>query len=558
MSESPHPFPRPASISSHPARRSSLPGGATSIVPTRQMSRDASDSTHALSSAHQHQPFHQGPQHQGRGAAPPFQHPAHSDAHDSGKDIESAAGHNEKHLAHDDDDNDKDGQRDAAPRPRPASEGFWSPRLKAQRKLYLITMLRVTVAVSVVIWGIVSIFWGSVWKQTDLSPHLNGWIVNRDAGNTIGDSIQSALLEANAGPKPHVTWSVVDPARYPTTADLDYQVIRQLSTYIVVEVQANSTQRLAAARQAGDASWDPSSVVSLIYASGRNNMVVPSLVFSPAQQVVQRAITRLSSQLAADFFRAPPPNVAALVAAAPQTVASPIVAVPRDLRRFDQPVATAVLLVGLVLLLIMAFLSTMANFGARQPLQPFLAYRSLVAMRILVPLLSYFFISLMMTTLNVAFQLPYGRALSSYGAGFMTWWAVTFVGLAVLGLATECFISLVGPQFIGFCLVFFIVINVSTASLPIEVSPSFYRYGYAMPFYNLRSIYNIIIFDVGKTQTIAKYTGILLAWLVVILATFPIWIWLETRRAAKARSAQANKGAGPGGPQGGPPGGPRA
>ncbi|PWZ00410.1 hypothetical protein BCV70DRAFT_199690 [Testicularia cyperi] len=425
--------------------------------------------------------------------------------------------------------------------PRLGQEGFWSPRLATQRREYLKVMVLFTVIICIFIWCAVSIYWGSVWKEIDLSPNLTGWIINRDSGE-IGTAIERALLAANNGAKPHITWLSVDPNLYPTQDDLDLQVTNKLSTWVVVDVAEGATAALQSARANGDASWNPRSVVSMTYATARNFQVVPSVVTAPAMQILNTAIVQLGSSLAREYLSSISSNATAIInlSNAPQTIATPIAVLSRDLRPYDVSVAIAVLVVGLIYLCILAFNATMANFASRQPLQPFLRFRSLVAMRILVPICCYIFISLMISLLNVPFKLPFGRTFS-YGAGFMIWWSVTFVGMCVLGLVTECFISLAGPKFIGFALLFFIVINVSVANLPIELSPSFYRYGYAMPFYNIRAIYNKVIFDVGERVEILKYMGILWAWLVTIFLTFPIWIWLERRSSQKQHLAQAKK-----------------
>ena len=458
--------------------------------------------------------------------------------------------------SHDDSHNHGDGDRDrdrdvekASPAhapapagaPQLASESFFSPRLKQQRTAYLKQMAIVTLAISVVIWCIVTIYWGSLWKEFDLSPNLHGWVVNRDAGNYIGDTIQQAILAANDGPKPHSTWSVVDPARLPNLAAIDNEIVRKESVYIILDIAANITQLLQTARANGDPSWNPANHITITYAGARNSVAIPSMVVAPATQLLQRTLVQISNTLAADFFSNPPANVAQLLARAPQTIASPLVLTPRDIRPYDTPVAIACLFVGLIYLCILAFNVTMANMGMRMSLQPFLRFRSLVAMRIFVPLVCYIFISLMISLINIPFKIPFDRVFS-YGAGFMSWWCVTFVGMAVLGLVTEVFVSIGGPKPIGFMLLFFIIINVSVANLPIEVSPSFYKYGYAMPFYNIRLMYNTIIFDVGEHVMILKYMGILWAWLAVIFLTFPIWIWRERKaelKAAKQRQAAA-------------------
>lgn len=422
--------------------------------------------------------------------------------------------------------------------PQLGQESFWSPRLRAQRGAYLKAMGFTTLFIMVAIWSIIAIYWGSVWKEIDLSPNLNAWIVNRDSG-AVGSAVQEALLAANNGPKPHSTWTVIDPSRFPTQAELDYEVTNTLSTWMVVEIAEDATAKLEQARANGDASWDPRSLISVSYATSRNFQVVPSMVLAPATTTLNKALAQLSAHLARQYLSSIAGNATAInnLANAPQTIATPIVLNNRDLRPYDVPVAIAVLVVGLIYIVILAFNATMANFGARQGLQPFLNYRSLVALRIVAPLFWYFFMSLMVSLLNIPFKVPFGRTFS-YGGGFMTWWAVTFVGMCVLGFVTECAISLVGPKFIGFALVFWIIINLSVANLPIELSPSFYQYGYAMPFYSIRQVYNKVIFDVGQRVEILKWFGILWAWLAVILLTFPIWIRLEQRSALKARQAQ--------------------
>ncbi len=449
------------------------------------------------------------------------------------------------HGAHDSPQTAKEMQAESEQAPTPArqppqlgQETFWSPRVRAQRAAYLKAIGSTTLIICIFVWAIISMYWGSVWKESDLSPNLNGWIINRDSGE-IGSAVQEAFLAANEGAKPHSTWTVIDPNRFPTQDEVDYQVTNTLATWIVVTVEEDATAKLEQARANGDASWDPRSVVSLTYATSRNFQALPSMVLAPATATLNQALARLSAQLARQYLSSIATNQTAInnLASAPQTIANPIIAVNRDLRPYDVPVAIAVLVVGLIYLCILAFNATMANFGGRQGLQPFLRYRSLVAMRIVAPLVCYFFLSLMISLLNIPFKVPFGRTFS-YGAGFMTWWAATFVGMCVLGLVTECAISLVGPRFIGFALVFWIIINVSVANLPIELSPSFYQYGYSMPFYNIRQIYIKIIFDVGQRVEMLKYFGILWAWLAVILITFPLWIRLEQRSAQKARQAQ--------------------
>ncbi|PWN50489.1 hypothetical protein IE53DRAFT_387183 [Violaceomyces palustris] len=426
-------------------------------------------------------------------------------------------------------------------RPAPlefATYSFWSKELAEKRAFYLKGIFGFTTMICLLIWGIVSIYWGSLYKEIDQSPNIKGWIINRDSSSsgagTIGEAVTQALLAANNGPKPHSTWQVVDPSLYPTSTDVNRAISYDEAVWVVVEVASDATARFLQARADGDASWDPTAVVQLVYATARNQNVVPSMIVAPATKTLSAALSRLGAQLAAQYLPTISNNATALqnLVRAPQTISSPLVLGNRDLVPYDSPVAIAPTFVGLIYLCILAFNVTMANMALRAGLQPYLRLKSLVAMRFLVPIVAYIFISLMFSLLNIPFDVTFGRRWS-YGAGFMVWWSTSFVGMTVLGLATEAILSLVGPKFIGFGLLLWLIVNVSVANFPIELSPSFYKYGYSMPFYNLKQIYVSIIFDTGKPVLILKYMGILWAWLLVILITFPIWIWRERKEEQK-------------------------
>lgn len=220
---------------------------------------------------------------------------------------------------------------------------------------------------------------------------------------------------------------------------------------------------------------------------------------SPTQRFLQSAIAKLNAQLLHEFLSASVNDANAINTAlrAPQTLSGPVGIGMNELRPWDHSVAIAPTFVGLIYLVILTFQITMASFGARQPIQKFLRLRSVIAMRLVTPIVGYIPISLMFSLLNVPFKLPYGRTFP-YGGGFMTWWCVSYIGMLVMGLVLESVMTMVGLKFIGVFLIFFIISNVSVSNLPIELSPSFFKYGYAMPFYQLRQIYITVLFNTGR------------------------------------------------------------
>lgn len=85
---------------------------------------------------------------------------------------------------------------------------------------------------------------------------------------------------------------------------------------------------------------------------------------------------------------------------------------------------------------------------------------SYIMYRLAVPVLLYLPISLLFTMVNLPFRVHFD-AHYTYAGGFFLWWFSSYLGMCALGLATEFAITIVGPKFIGFFLVAWIIVNVS-------------------------------------------------------------------------------------------------
>lgn len=101
---------------------------------------------------------------------------------------------------------------------------------------------------------------------------------------------------------------------------------------------------------------------------------------------------------------------------------------------------------------------------------------------------------------------------------------------------------------LGFSFLLFnmnVILIISTVALPHELQPWIYRYGVALPFWNLNRTVRTIIFD--TKNEIAQNLGIILAWIVVSLITVSLATWLTRRgavnqhRRAKREGVEAEK-----------------
>ncbi|CAO1626468.1 unnamed protein product [Parajaminaea phylloscopi] len=427
----------------------------------------------------------------------------------------------------------------------PQFASFWSPQMAAARKEYIIMMVRVTFLVTLLVFTAFALYWGSLFKQYKLTPKLAAWVINRDPTGVIGQNITQTMRDiTNSKQLGHVSWYEHDPAAY-TDAQIDYEVAVEQRPWAVLVIAENATARFEAARASGDATWNPSSLLTLVYSESRNQQTVPGIVVSGTNSALTPVLAKMSQTYATQYLNDNANNPAALaaIARAPQLLSNSITLGTKNLRPYlfnpYQGALLAASYVGLIYLTILSFNIVMANFNIRQGISRRLTLSSLIGMRIAVPVIIYFWLSLMFTLLQAAFQLDFNGWGRGWGAGFMVFWMVSWSSMTALGLTLECLISLVGPQFIAFGLVFVIITNVSGALIPLELIPGFYRYNYAMVYYNTRSIFVLLFTNAGKHIDILKHVGIIWVWVAVMLLTFPIWIWRERRAQLKQMAAGA-------------------
>ncbi len=74
-----------------------------------------------------------------------------------------------------------------------------------------------------------------------------------------------------------------------------------------------------------------------------------------------------------------------------------------------------------------------------------------IGLRIAVPLIVYFPLSISFALINVAFKLPLGTKFGD-GLGFIISFVYLYLGMAALGLSLEAMITIFTPRFVPFFL----------------------------------------------------------------------------------------------------------
>lgn len=165
-----------------------------------------------------------------------------------------------------------------------------------------------------------------------------------------------------------------------------------------------------------------------------------------------------------------------------------------------------------------------------------ISYRSLLLLRFVPVTIAYFFLSLWYSLINVTFSVPMngnGHSGLSSGAGFMganstllpcfplrlprrltsyhaVFWALNFLTLGSLGLAMESAVTVLGLKFLPFFLISWIIVNITSSFFPISLMQTFYRFGYALPFWHSTTADKYLFW--GARNRLALNFGVLIAY----------------------------------------------
>ncbi|KAJ7174352.1 hypothetical protein C8R46DRAFT_892399 [Mycena filopes] len=405
-----------------------------------------------------------------------------------------------------------------------------SPQVSAARALYLKILVGGVTGLSIVVFGVFSIYWGSVRT----TPHhtLPGWIVDFDGG-AVGQAVSTSLSAMNAGTN-GISWAVVSASQFSEGISQLRNAIVQEKTWYGVTINPGASANLSAAISAVDVSYDSSTAMTFLGSEARNEDIyrlaaeqLDALSFQFGLQFAKNM--SLNSSLAA--------NLTTIIATAPQLILRPIYYTSDNIRPFDVLVASAITFVGLIYLVILSFFIVLVSAGARAAtgIENLLTLGSLIRVRLTTSFVAYFFISLFYTLLNRAFQLPFSRHFGH--VGIVIFWMLNWSGMLAAGLALEAMVTLLTLRFIPFFLILLIISNVSVAVYPLQVLPHIYRYGYAFPFYNLSRAVRSIVFR--TKNELGLNFGVLLSWVALSCCTLPLFQWFMRRRliAAQRRAA---------------------
>ncbi|WVQ72288.1 hypothetical protein IAR50_001838 [Cryptococcus sp. DSM 104548] len=407
------------------------------------------------------------------------------------------------------------------------SHGFFDKELAPLRQV-VFKVIFLTCLISLgVMWTALPIAWGSLWKATSYTNKLDVRVVNRDDGD-FGTFMSEGLLSTAS-----LGYYSTPSSDFPLNSDIAHDIVEEGSWGAVV-INSGATSALLQARQNGDASYNASRAIDVYYAQARQENAANQYLVPLLQAALEKLCEEYNLNSSGAYISANAGNstAMALLGQAPSTISNSMWFTMNNVRPF-QTVGTAITLLGLIFLLIFSFIMTLTNNATREIIGPYLTTPSFILYRLIVPVAVYLPLSFFFALVDLPFKVHFAaHSEFTYAGGFFLWWFTLFLGMSALGLTTEAVITFLGPRFMPFFLLCFIILNVSITLMPYQLQPWIYKYGLAMPFYHLGRIARTIIFD--TRNDIGRSEAVLIGWILVNFVTITVGSCYYRRKAVGA------------------------
>ncbi|CAJ2512074.1 Uu.00g076990.m01.CDS01 [Anthostomella pinea] len=440
------------------------------------------------------------------------------------------------------------------------SVGFWHTKMSKVRKHVLVMWARTIVILMCFVMAVLSLYWAVLFSVDQNMRHLGVHVVDFDGrvapydGVTplVGPAVTQLTEKMYSSPAPSLGYKTVDPAQYDYDPTNVRQGVYDFDSWAAIIINPNATALLQQAVLTGNASYDPTGAIQIIVQTARQESTYYNYIL-PQLQMLQ---TQFAAQFGATWSRMLMSNSSystQMMARAPAAVNPGVSPLQIDLRPFMPATATPAVTIGLIYLIIVAFFS----FSFFLPIHtkyitpqghPPLHFWQFIVWRWVATIVSYLFISLTYSLVSLAFQIPFwpppasptqvALSATAYGRGsFPVYWMLNFVGMAALGIACENVAMVIGQPWTALWLIFWVITNVSTSFYTIELSPIFFRWGYAWPLHHIVQASRQIIFDLHSQ--IGLNFGVLFAWVAVNTVLFPFccyfmrWNTEREKRAAE-------------------------
>jgi hypothetical protein len=273
----------------------------------------------------------------------------------------------------------------------------------------------------------------------------------------------------------------------------------------------HATSRLNSAINEGNTSYDPSQAVQYIWNEGRWALVQEIFVVSSINAAVARAQTLYSQRYTSRLI-----SESTLSRSSTLVLLDPFQATSLNLFSFLIGIKPFISTVAFVFPGIVQFFFGMALGGisAKTHIHQRLSTSRNYLIRFLVSRLFAFIIAISWTGWFYTFSEGKTGSSSSYILMTLNMWMYAMIAFEFHDTCA----AFIPIEFLPVTVLAYIILNVTAASFPIPLKPTFYHIDYAIPSYNCFEIF-ITILTGGSTNRLYRNLPVLFSWMIITGAT---------------------------------------
>ena len=429
----------------------------------------------------------------------------------------------------------------------PPRFGFWDVEMKEIRTIVVERFFFIITLLAIVCFTIIAIYWGASYNRKKYYHKVNLLALIQD--NSQLGQLSETILSTKGDGTLQGTWHIYNQTSFmkkhhlTNVSQVDVEFLHSIhheDYWIGFNLKPNATDALLDSLTNKNSSdlFDSHQYFEALYESGRDPTNLKSAILPLVEafgtvfhhEYISSALPSILSSINSTI------NNEKLIAASNMSF------LYIDNRPFINAVVLSPLQVGSIYVLILTILQFGLWGKVHGMVSQKLKIKPLIFYRIIVSVVTLFFLSLFLCTVSAIYQIDFTKAFGR--GGFLVYWMSTWLIMVALAGANENVVGLIiayGSEYLSFWIITFIILNISPSFFPMALDSNFYRFGYAMPIYNAVDIYKVIFLDLSKHKMGRNY-GILVAWCVLNYSLLPLFMKVTGEKMKKNTIEQMEKG----------------
>lgn len=363
--------------------------------------------------------------------------------------------------------------------PRPS---IHDPAVRSRRLAVLKAAAINLLVLQILFLGLFCYIFGSLFQQNTHTHNINILFVDYDGG-AIGTAVRNAYEGLKGSGFP--TLDERPALAYPNPDSIDSAVCN-IKFWGALYITANSSNDLTAALAGGTAasSYNPSDVLTMVWNEARYPTTVDSAVYDK--------LNTLSEAARVAYMETNGKQTIQLLNTSDSAALS-IYSNPWTLSSVNlQPTSQGSRVIYNTLVIILIMIQEFFYLGYVNGLYlQFNLYASVTPHRIAIVRQIISGVYTLIGSLCTAGAIwAFRNGWNLHGGQFMLTWMALWLFAHLNFLVLDAFTVWLSPPFVPMALISWMMLNITSILLPFELSPAFYRWGYALP---AHSVFNVLI-----------------------------------------------------------------